>query len=203
MATPLTGASKGIGKATALKAASQGACVVVNYHSDGPGAEQVASAIESDRVLLVQANVAEPSEAARLVKAAVARFGTIDVLVANAAAAATVDISSATETNFDLAFGVNIFLYIATKGALNMLVRSLAQSLAKRGIRVNAVSPGPVATEGFLAYNDEATAKSLASLSPFERLGKVEEIAAAVSMLWERDSSWISGQVIKVNGAEC
>ncbi|KAI7204254.1 hypothetical protein KC316_g785 [Hortaea werneckii] len=236
----VTGASKGIGKAIALKAASQGACVVVNYHSDRPGAEQVAAAIESDRVLLVQANVAEPSEAARLVKAAVARFGTIDVLVANAAATATVDINSATETDFDLAFGVNVkgpcflaqaaiqflgegsriifissdltdfntlppqmFLYIATKGALNMLVRSLAQSLAKRGIRVNAVSPGPVATEGFLACNDEATAKSLASLSPFERLGEVEEIAAAVSMLWERDSSWISGQVIKVNGAEC
>jgi 3-oxoacyl-[acyl-carrier protein] reductase len=96
-----------------------------------------------------------------------------------------------------------MLLYVATKGALNVMVRSLAQCLAERGICVNAVSPGPVATEGFLRCNDEGSTASLAALSPFKRLGQVDEIAGAVSMLWSRDSAWISGQVIKVNGAEC
>lgn len=96
-----------------------------------------------------------------------------------------------------------LFLYISTKAALNIMVRSLAQALAKRGIRVNAVSPGPVETGGFIEVNDEENSQALAALSPFNRLGKVDEVADAVSLLWSRESTWISGQVIKVNGAEC
>jgi 3-oxoacyl-[acyl-carrier protein] reductase len=104
----VTGASKGIGKAIALKAASEGACVVVNYQSDKLGADAVVAAVGPERAIAVQANVGEPSEASRLIKTAVARFGAIDVLVANAAALPQADIESMTEADFDLAFGVNV-----------------------------------------------------------------------------------------------
>jgi 3-oxoacyl-[acyl-carrier protein] reductase len=104
----VTGASKGIGKAIALKAASEGACVVVNYQSDKLGADAVVAAIGPERAMAVQANVGESSEASRLIKTAVARFGAIDVLVANAAALPQADIESMTEADFDLAFGVNV-----------------------------------------------------------------------------------------------
>lgn len=101
------------------------------------------------------------------------------------------------------ALPARLFLYISTKAALNIMVRSLAQALAKRGIRVNAVSPGPVETEGFIEANNEEDTQALRALSPFARLGKVNEVADAASLLWRQESIWISGQVLKVNGAEC
>ncbi|KAE8146218.1 hypothetical protein BDV25DRAFT_54467 [Aspergillus avenaceus] len=94
-----------------------------------------------------------------------------------------------------------LFLYISTKGALNTMARSLAQTLANRGIRVNAVSPGPTETDSFFKSNTDGSSRMLAELSPFKRLGKPDEAAAAVSLLWRPESSWISGQIVKVNGA--
>lgn len=94
-----------------------------------------------------------------------------------------------------------LFLYASTKGALNVMVRAMAKSLAPRGIRVNAVSPGPTGTDGFFKSNSPKTAQALADLSPFKRLGTPDEIAAAVSLLWRPESSWISGEVVMVNGA--
>lgn len=94
-----------------------------------------------------------------------------------------------------------LFLYASTKGALNLMVRAFAKSLAQRGIRVNAVSPGPTGTDGFFKSNPAETAEALAEMSPFKRLGTPEEIAAAVSLLWRPESGWISGEVVRVNGA--
>jgi 3-oxoacyl-[acyl-carrier protein] reductase len=94
-----------------------------------------------------------------------------------------------------------MFLYVSTKGALNLMVRSMAQTLAKRGIRVNAVSPGPTATDSFIKSNTDDSTQIFAELCPFKRLGRPDEVAAAVSLLWRPESSWISGQIVKVNGA--
>jgi len=91
-------------------------------------------------------------------------------------------------------------LYVATKGAMNQMVKVLARDLASNGIRVNAISPGPTRTDAFHRVVDEDRAKMIASHNPFNRIANAEEIAAAVSLLWRDDSNWISGQVLKVNG---
>ncbi|CAK1362753.1 unnamed protein product [Cercospora beticola] len=104
----VSGASKGIGKAIALKAGSEGASVVVNYRTDKSGADDVVSEIGSYRAIAVQADMAVPAEVSRLVEAAVARFGKIDVLVANAAAAFTTAFELVTEADFDAAFRLNV-----------------------------------------------------------------------------------------------
>lgn len=80
------------------------------------------------------------------------------------------------------------------------MVRVLARDLAKKDIRVNAVSPGATSTELFNQMNSDETIQIIASSNPFGRIGTPEEIAAAVSLLWGGDSAWINGQVLKVNG---
>jgi 3-oxoacyl-[acyl-carrier protein] reductase len=90
--------------------------------------------------------------------------------------------------------------YSATKAAVESMIRSMAKELAGRKIRVNAVAPGPVDTDLFrFGKNDEAKARS-AAMSPFNRIGTPEEIAAVVSFLASEKSSWIHGQIIQPNG---
>lgn len=91
-------------------------------------------------------------------------------------------------------------LYVATKGAMNQMVKVLARDLAGAGIRVNAISPGATSTESFHKAIDENKARLIASHHPFNRIGSADEIAAAVSLLWRKDSRWITGQVLRVNG---
>jgi len=79
----ITGGSKGIGKAVALGAASQGASVVISYLSDARAAEAVISQIGRDRAIAVQADASNPDDIDRLVKVAVDRFGKIDVVIPN------------------------------------------------------------------------------------------------------------------------
>ncbi|MEP9377540.1 SDR family oxidoreductase [Aquabacter sp. CN5-332] len=90
--------------------------------------------------------------------------------------------------------------YSATKAAVECLVRSMAKELAPRGVRVNAVAPGPVDTDLFRAgKNAEAVSRS-AAMSPFNRVGKPEEIGAVVAFLASDKASWVHGQVIQPNG---
>lgn len=90
--------------------------------------------------------------------------------------------------------------YTASKGAVEGMVRSMAKELAPRNVRVNGVAPGPVDTDLFRAgKTDEAKAKS-AALSPFNRIGKPEEVAAVVAFVASGAASWIHGQVIQPNG---
>ncbi|MEX1827333.1 SDR family oxidoreductase [Luteibacter sp. CQ10] len=91
-------------------------------------------------------------------------------------------------------------VYAATKAAVEALTHILAKELGKRGITVNAVAPGPVATELFLDGKDQATLDRIKQMIPLGRLGEVDDIAPAVSMLVGPDAGWINGQVIRVNG---
>jgi 7-alpha-hydroxysteroid dehydrogenase len=93
-------------------------------------------------------------------------------------------------------------VYTASKAAVNHLTKTLAQELAPRRIRVNAIAPGPVATED---YHDasgftEAQFEKLAAKQPLGRLGKDEDFGAAAVYLASRASEWVTGHILVVSG---
>ena len=90
--------------------------------------------------------------------------------------------------------------YSATKAAVECLVRSMQKELAGRGVRVNAVAPGPVDTDLFRAGKDEAAVARSAGMSPFNRVGRPKEIAEVIAFLASDRSSWVAGQIVQPNG---
>lgn len=91
-------------------------------------------------------------------------------------------------------------VYAATKAAVEALTHILAKELGARRITVNAVAPGPVATELFLDGKDQATLDRIQQMIPLGRLGEVDDIARVVSLLVGPDSGWINGQIVRANG---
>src|SRR5256885_7590916 len=102
----ITGASKGIGKATALRLAQQGARVVATYGSDAAAANELIKGMEG--ALAIRSNAGSVTEIDALVKEVVERFGKIDVLVANAGILPMKDLENTTEDDFDKAFALNV-----------------------------------------------------------------------------------------------
>jgi len=91
-------------------------------------------------------------------------------------------------------------IYNATKGAVEGFTRVLARELGPRGVTVNAIAPGPVETELFLAGKTVADVQRLADLAPQHRIGQPVDIAGAVALLVSADAGWINGQIVRVNG---
>ena len=96
----------------------------------------------------------------------------------------------------------NLIDYSSTKGAITSFTRSLATNLVDRKIRVNAVAPGPVWTPLIVATFDEEKIKSFGSETAMGRAGQPSELGPAYVFLASDDSSFITGQVIHVNGGE-
>jgi 3-oxoacyl-[acyl-carrier protein] reductase len=90
--------------------------------------------------------------------------------------------------------------YIASKAGVEGLVHVLANELRGRNITVNAVAPGPVATDLFLKGKSEDQVKEFTKLSPLERLGEPGDIASVVAFLAGSEGAWVNSQVIRVNG---
>ncbi|WP_174847665.1 SDR family oxidoreductase [Yersinia artesiana] len=91
-------------------------------------------------------------------------------------------------------------VYAATKAAVETMTAILAKELRGRDITVNAVAPGPTATDLFLNGKSAELIEKMAKMAPLERLGTPEDIAAAVAFLVGKDGGWINGQVLRANG---
>ncbi|CAF9942181.1 MAG: hypothetical protein HETSPECPRED_005384 [Heterodermia speciosa] len=233
----ITGASKGIGKATALRLAKDGARVVINYSSDKQAADEVVQLIGTDKAASIQADASKVADIEALVQQTVKFFGKIDILIPCAGMLPMSPLEATTEELFDKIFALNVkgpyFLaqkatphmpegshivlisttltaastvmppylpYLATKGAIEQMVRVLSKDLGRKGICVNAVSPGPTGTELFLKNQNEQTLKMLSSLNPRGRIGEPQEIADSIAFLCSSDSRWVLGQNLRVNG---
>ncbi len=234
----VSGASRGIGRACALRLGRAGYAVVVGFHTRQEQAAAVVAELEASggEALAIGGDLAEPAVARALVEAGMRRWGRLDVVVGNAGitrdtllgASSPEDFSSVMSVNFLGAVhlvreaarpmmharaGAIVLLssvaaqrpgrgqsnYAASKGAIEAFVRATAVELAPRGIRVNAVAPGVIAT----AMSEEVAtlgADELRQKIALRRLGEVDEVASVVEFLCGRGSSYVTGQVWNVDG---
>jgi 3-oxoacyl-[acyl-carrier protein] reductase len=234
----VTGASRGIGRATALALAKAGACVLVHYGRGAKEADSVVAEIRKagGRAEAVAADLGAPDGAHKLAEQARRIVGArLDALVANAGISKAATIEDTTVADFDNLFAVNVrapfFLvqqllpilsegssiiltsslaaravvgtipaYAATKGAIDTLVKHFAAALGPRGIRVNAVAPGVVATDMSNFAKTDAGRDYVFGLQTFKRLAEPDDIADVVAFLASRDARWINGETVHVDG---
>jgi NAD(P)-dependent dehydrogenase (short-subunit alcohol dehydrogenase family) len=234
----VTGASRGIGRASALALAKAGAQVLVHYGRGKDEAEAVVQDIRGNggRAQAVSADLAAPDGAGVLAKAVRAIVGDrLDILVCNAGISKAATIEETTVQDFDRLFAVNVrapfFLvqqllpilgagssvvlvsslaahasvgnlsaYAATKGAIDTLVKHFAAALGPRGIRVNAVAPGVVATEMSNFTKTDAGRDFTLGMQALKRLAQPDDIGDAVAFLASDQARWISGDTVRVDG---
>jgi 3-oxoacyl-[acyl-carrier protein] reductase len=233
----VTGASRGIGRAIALRLSQEGASVVVNYARGADQAKEVVSAIEAagGKALAVQADVSKTAEIRDLFDRTQATYSQVDILVNNAGVILYKPVAEVTEAEFDNLFAINVKgtffacqeaakrmaeggrivnfsssttaimmptygVYVATKGAVEQLTRSLAKELGDRQITVNVISPGPTDTELFTVGKTAEQIQRFTQMTALGRLGKVEDIADVTAFLCSEQARWITGQNIRVNG---
>ncbi|WP_076591097.1 SDR family oxidoreductase [Herminiimonas arsenitoxidans] len=94
----------------------------------------------------------------------------------------------------------NYAVYSGSKAAVEVLTPIFAKEMRGRNITVNAVAPGPVATELFFNGKTEAQIQQFANMPPLQRLGQPDDIAGTISFLVGKDGGWINGQVLRANG---
>ena len=229
----ITGASRGIGRATAERLAEDGAAVVVGYVSSKDQADATVAAIaeRGGRVLAVQADMGDPGAVDGLFAATTEEFGGFDILVNNAGALVIGPVAEATDADLHRIFDVNTFgpfralrhaarsirdggrivnvstsvthdphanlaVYGASKGALEEFTKILAHELAPRLVTVNSVCPGPTDTDMMADEFREIGA----SWSPFNRIGRPEDVGDVISLLVSERARWLTGQTIQASG---
>lgn len=94
----------------------------------------------------------------------------------------------------------NYSVYAATKGAIEQLTRQLAKEFGKRKININAIAPGPIATNLFLKDKSPEEINGIVKANSFGRIGETQDISNIIKFLISDDSNWITGQTIRVNG---
>jgi 3-oxoacyl-[acyl-carrier protein] reductase len=232
----VTGASRGIGKATALALAAQGAAVVVNYASSSGAADAVVADITQagGSAIAIAADVSKSEDVNRLIEATIEKFGRLDVLVNNAGITrdtlllrmkledwqAVIDLNltgvflctrAASKIMLKQRSGriINITSvsgqignagqanYSAAKAGVIGFTRTVARELASRGITVNAVAPGFIATD----MTNELKSEPILAMIPLARYGQPEDVAGMIEFLAASPAAaYITGQVFNVDG---
>jgi NAD(P)-dependent dehydrogenase (short-subunit alcohol dehydrogenase family) len=232
----VTGATSGIGRATAQALAGMGMHVVLSGRDEARGrkaAEEIAG--RGGRADFIAADLQNVASAQALAAQALERAGQIDVLVNNAGIGTAGPTSGTSEDAFDELFAVNVkapyfltaalapamaergsgavinvstmvatfgldgmALYGSTKAALDLLTKAWAAEFGPKGVRVNAVAPGPISTEGTEVMRDAQ--HHLASFAPARRLGSADEVAATIGFLASPAGAFIQGTVLPVDG---
>ncbi len=233
----ITGAGKNIGRAIALNLAASGANIVLNGASDQAACEATAKEVRSAgaEAMVLIGDVGDSDTVSGMAKLALGKFGTIDILVNNAAIRPSkpflemsdadwhrvldVDLNSAFYTARAFAGGmvekgwgriVNITgmnaihgykgraPVSAAKHGLWGLTKALGKEFGANGVTTNAISPGPIDTEGSAA--DRAHRLETAARVPLGRLGLPEEIAALTGFLCSEGGAFVNAQMINCNG---
>jgi 3-oxoacyl-[acyl-carrier protein] reductase len=234
----VTGSSRGIGRAIALRLAAGRAKVVVNYRGNEAAAAEVVCQIQAagGEALAVQADISDPAQAEALIDAAKKTYGRIDILVNNAGTTRDTLIMRMSEEDWDVVIDTNLkgtfncikavtrpmmrqkygrivnitsvaglagnagqANYAAAKAGLVGLTKTVAKELGSRGITCNAVAPGFVPTDLTASLPENLIEKAL-ELTPLGRMGTPEDMAAAVAFLASDDASYITGQILAVDG---
>ena len=234
----VTGASRGIGAATAALLARAGWRVALGcFRHPGPARDLCgALAAEGLEAFPFQGDVSSVNEAEALARAVLDRWGRIDLLVNNAGIAQQKLFTDITEEEWDRMFAVNVkslyaccravvphmvrehrgsivniasiwgevgasceVHYSASKAAVIGFTKALAKELGPSGVRVNCVSPGVIATDMNAALPPETMA-ALREETPLGTIGSPEEVARAVAWLAGEEASFVTGQVLGVNG---
>ncbi len=232
----VTGASRGIGRAIALRLAGGGAAVVAGAR--GRHADEVASVVVASggQAVGVSLDVTDADDIGRAVNLAADRFGGIDILVNNAGIVRDQlmlrmkpeEWDAVLATNLTAAFAccravvrpmmkrrfgriINISSvvgqlgnpgqvnYAASKAGLIGLTKALAREVASRGITVNAVAPGMIETDMTMVM-DQRARDAVSARIPLGRFGAPDDVASAVRFLASDEASYITGQVLGVNG---
>jgi len=236
----VTGASKGIGAAIALRLADEGATVAVNYSSSKEGADRVVAEIlnKGGKAVAVYGNLSKPEEVTNVIAATKEALGAIDILVNNAGVYEFAPLDAITPEHFHKQFDLNVLglllttqeavrafsdqggsivnissgvstiappnsaVYTATKGSVDAITMVLSKELAVRNIRVNAVNPGLIETEGVVAagIHEGDMRNWIESVTPMGRIGTVNEIASVVAFLVSDDAAYVTGETLHATG---
>jgi 3-oxoacyl-[acyl-carrier protein] reductase len=241
----ITGASRGLGRAMAIRFAQEGAAVGINYCTNREAAEEVARTIVSadGKGSVVQADVAKPDQVQEMVEAVTKMYGSIDILVNNAGVAvASPTLMEASWQDLDRMIDVNLrgvihcvravgaqmmerrsgriinlasiaalgtsFLgttgYAATKAAVISLTKRLALEFGPYNVTVNAIAPGFIKTDMALSSGTAPRTRSeleaIARKTMLGRLGEPEDIANTALFLASNESSFMTSQVLTVDG---
>ncbi|MFT4833454.1 MAG: 3-oxoacyl-[acyl-carrier protein] reductase [Marinoscillum sp.] len=234
----ITGASKGIGRAVAMKYAEHGANVAFTYLSSVEKGEALAKELEAFGVKAIgyRSDASDFKAAQELVNAVVADFGGMDILINNAGITRDNLLMRMSEEQWDEIMNINLkscfntvkasartFMkaragsiinmssvvglkgnagqanYAASKAGIIGFTKSIALELGSRNIRCNAIAPGFIETEMTDAL-DEKTVQSWRDAIPLKRGGKPEDVADACVYLGSDMSTYVSGQVLQVDG---
>jgi NAD(P)-dependent dehydrogenase (short-subunit alcohol dehydrogenase family) len=218
----ITGGDSGIGHAVAVAFAREGADVAIVFNESQEDAQRVKQEVEQEgrRCLTIQGDIGDESFCQQAVQqhpqpgieqiseeqlTRTFRTNIFGMFYMTKAACKQLDSGSAiVNTTSVTAFqgAPQLLDYSSTKGAIMAFTRSLSMSLVEKGIRVNAVAPGPIWTPLVASTMPTQQIQNFGKQVPMKRPGQPEELAPAYVFLASGDSSYISGQVIHVNGGE-